>query len=229
MKKLNSVIMDIQNLRGAELENDINEFEIDIIDILEDLKEYEVDMIIEEPLEDEEYPEEFEEVETEDIEEYFEWLESIGYIADVYDYKADNSYNWLAPVSNHFDFKMYELLHTGGTLVDELPHTGGTLVDELTHTGGTLVEMKVHRYGDVRGNYTETFLLEFDNDYTFLETISENSKLVTIEVDEENYDVMVNPFSDVMEVMDEYGTLITETCETEKKYIIEEIKEAVAQ
>ena len=227
MKKLNSVIMDIQNLRGAEveifgqsttLENDMNEFEIDIIDILEDLKEYEVDMIIEEPLEDEEYPEEFEEVETEDIEEYFEWLESIGYIADVYDYKADNSYNWLAPVSNHFDFKMYELLHTGGTLVDELPHTGGTLV-----------EMKVHRYGDVRGNYTETFLLEFDNDYTFLETISENSKLVTIEVDEENYDVMVNPFSDVMEVMDEYGTLITETCETEKKYIIEEIKEAVAQ
>src|SRR5699024_1553299 len=218
MKKLNSVIMDIQNLRGAELENDINEFEIDIIDILEDLKEYEVDMIIEEPLEDEEYPEEFEEVETEDIEEYFEWLESIGYIADVYDYKADNSYNWLAPVSNHFDFKMYELLHTGGTLVDELPHTGGTLV-----------EMKVHRHGDVRGNYTETFLLEFDNDYTFLETISENSKLVTIEVDEENYDVMVNPFSDVMEVMDEYGTLITETCETEKKYIIEEIKEAVAQ
>lgn len=209
MKKLNSVIMDIQNLRGAELENDINEFEIDIIDILEGLKEYEVDMIIEEPPE---------EVETEDIEEYFEWLESIGYIADVYDYKADNSYNWLAPVSNHFDFKMYELLHTGGTLVDELPHTGGTLV-----------EMKVHRYGDVRGNYTETFLLEFDNDYTFLETISENSKLVTIEVDEENYDVMVNPFSDVMEVMDEYGTLITETCETEKEYIIEEIKEAVTQ
>src|SRR5699024_1669461 len=123
-----------------------------------------------------------------------------------------------APVSNHFDFKMYELLHTGGTLVDELPHTGGTLV-----------EMKVHRYGDVRGNYTETFLLEFDNDYTFLETISENSKLVTIEVDEENYDVMVNPFSVVMEFMDEYGTLITETFETEKKYIIEEIKEAVAQ
>src|SRR5699024_2087205 len=218
----NSVIMDIQNLRGAEvkifgqsttLENDINEFEIDIIDILEDLKEYEVDMIIEESLEDEEYPEEFEEVETEDIGEYLEWLESIGYIADVYDYKADNSYNWMAPVSNHFDFKIYDLIVTGGQLVDELPHTGGTLV-----------EMKVHRYGDVRGNYTETFLLEFDNDYTFLETISENSKLVTIEVDEENYDVMVNPFSDVMEVMDEYGTLITETCETEKKYIIEEIK-----
>src|SRR5699024_2861535 len=218
MKKLNSVIMDIQNLRGAELENDINEFEIDIIDILEDLKEYEVDMIIEEPLEDEEYPEEFEEVETEDIEEYFEWLESIGYIADVYDYKADNSYNWIDHVNNYFYFKIYELLHKGGTLVDE-----------LHHTGGTLVEMKVHRYGDVRVNYTEKFLLEFDNDYTFLETISENSKLVTIEVDEENYDVMVNPFSDVMEVMDEYGTLITETCETEKKYIIEEIKEAVAQ
>src|SRR5699024_12732373 len=111
----------------------------------------------------------------------------------------------------------------------ELSHTGGTLVDELPHRCGTFVEMKVHRYVDVRGNYTETFLLEFDNDYTFLETISENSKLVTIEVDEENYDVMVNPFSDVIEVMDEYGTLITETCETEKKYSREDIKEAEAQ
>src|SRR5699024_3435013 len=217
MKKLNSVIMDIQNLRGAEveifgqsttLENDMNEFEIDIIDILEDLKEYEVDMIIEEPIEDEEYTEEFEEVETEDIGEYLVWLESNGYIADVYDYKSDNSYNWMTPVSNHLDFKIYDLHNT---------------------SGGKLVEMKIHRYGDVRGNYTESFLLEFDDDYTFLETISENSKLVTVEVDEENYDVMVDPFSDVMEVMDEYGTLITETCETEKEYIIEEIKEAVAQ
>src|SRR5699024_12434560 len=115
MKKLNSVIMDIQNLRGAEveifgqsttLENDINEFEIDIIDILEDLKEYEVDMIIEEPIEDEEYPEEFEEVETEDIGEYREWLESNGYIADVYDYRADNSYYCMARVIKHFDFKI---------------------------------------------------------------------------------------------------------------------------
>src|SRR5699024_1684383 len=174
MKKLNSVIMDIQNLRGAELENDINEDEIDTIDLLEDVTEYEVDMII----------------------------------ADVYDYKADNSYNWMSPVSNHFDFKIYDLHNT---------------------SDGKLVEMKIHRDGDVRGNYTETFLLEFDDDFTFLETILENSKLVTFEVEEENYDVMVDAFSDVMKVMDEYGTLITETCETEKEYIIEEIKEAVAQ
>lgn len=216
MKKLNSVIMDLQNLRGAEveifgqpstLENEANEFEIDIIDILEDLKEYEIEMTIEKPLDDEGYPEEFEEVETDDIEKYLEWLEMIGYIADVDDYKADNSYNWMAPVSNHFDFKIYDLHNT---------------------TNGKLIEMKIHRYGDVRGNYTETFLLEFDDDYTFLETISDHSKFVTVEVDNIEYDIEVNPFSDVMEVTEEFGTLITETCETEKEDIIKQIKEAVS-
>src|SRR5699024_486841 len=174
MKKLNSIIMDVQGLRGADVEifgqsqtlrEEVDPLTIDIIDILEDLKEYEVDMFIERPVDDE--GEEWGEIEAEDVEEYLEELEDMGYIADVNDYKADNSYNWMAPVSNHFDFKIYDLIVTGGQLI----------------------EMKIHRYGDVRGNYTESFLLEFDDDYTFLETISENSKLVTVEVDEENYDV----------------------------------------
>jgi len=84
------------------------------------------------------------------VEEYLDYMEELGYLEEG---KGDNSYNWAGNVSNHFNMQTYRNIETGQYLV----------------------EFKVHLYGDVRGNYTDSVLLKFDNDYTFFENISECS------------------------------------------------------
>lgn len=87
MKTLKSVIEDIKNLRGADvtifgqpttLNSEINKFTIDVIDVLEALEEYEIDI--------------------EDID-----VDSLGFYS-----KADNTYNWNSPISNDVNFEIYE-------------------------------------------------------------------------------------------------------------------------
>ena len=84
------------------------------------------------------------------VEEYLDYMEELGYLEEG---KGDNSYNWAGNVSNHFDFRVHNDLINGGIYV----------------------EFKVHLYGDVRGNYTDSVLLKFDNDYFFYEGIAEVS------------------------------------------------------
>lgn len=56
-----------------------------------------------------------------------------------------NTYNWNANIDHHID------------------------VAELEISGYTYMAIMVHRYGDVRANYTDRFLVRFDNEYEWFE------------------------------------------------------------
>ena len=56
-----------------------------------------------------------------------------------------NTYNWNANIDHHID------------------------VAELEFDGYTYMAIMVHRYGDVRANYTDRFLVRFDNEYEWSE------------------------------------------------------------
>ena len=161
---------------------EIDDFTINIIDVLKALEPYEI---------------------TESIEE----LTESGYIYNDCDYKGDNSYNWMAPVNHHFNFNIYD--------------------NENTACGVCYIEFKVHRFGDVRGNYTESVMLEFMNDYEFYEALSECNKYNTIEIDGINYSVDVNILSDTFEVFDDNGSYIATVCGYDADEITEEIKNAI--
>ena len=147
--------------------------------------------------------------------EPYEITESIGelteggYISDDCGHRGDNSYNWMAPVNHHFNFNIYD--------------------NKNTACGVCYVEFKVHRFGDVRGNYTETVVLQFVNDYEFLETLSECNKYNNIEIDGNNYNVDVNIFSDGFEVFDDNGNYIATVCGYDADEITEEIKNALEE
>jgi hypothetical protein len=63
---------------------------------------------------------------------------------------ADNSYNWNGMGSNDFDYRAYE-----------------------TNGEGIVLSIKFHRFGDVRGNYTENAYLLFDDIYIFDEIVGD--------------------------------------------------------
>ena len=171
---LNNIITDLKNLEGQLVGKGsyfehvyTNEAPIDVIstiDVLENLKPYEVDDFIGYDFE--------QELEMEiDFDEYLE----------LYEYeeiKSDNTYNWLAPLTNHINYRIYE----------------SKMMDDI------IVELSVHRYGDVRCNYTEECYLKFQNDFEFYEVLIESRKnLVTIK-DDKRYDIYIDVLSDCPEI-----------------------------
>lgn len=134
-------------------------------------------------------------------------LTESGYIYDDCNYRGDNSYNWSAPVNHHFDFKIYN--------------------NNNTVNNCCYVEFMVHRFGDVRGNYTTSVVLEFMGDYEFYETLTECYKYSNVEIDGINYDVDVNIFSDAFEVWDDDGNYLGTVHGCDKEEVIEEIKKVV--
>ena len=186
-------INELMQLRGSQVEifgqpvtlsDNVGEFEIDILDILEAMEEFEID-----PYdftywaEDEDGNEaEIDILENcETAEDVLDTLEEYGYIEETY-FAADNSYNWSAPVSNDFDFKLYRDFLSDGVFVDFM----------------------VHRFGDVRGNYTDSVIYHFDSVDEFYELLLNCNKYVQIG----NYDVCVDLFNDGFEVYDEAGNYI---------------------
>lgn len=159
-----------------------DDFTINIIDVLKALEPYEIDESIDE-------------------------LAEYGYIYDECDYRADNSYNWTAPVNHNFNFNIY--------------NNNNTACDVC------YVEFKVHRFGDVRGNYTESVVLQFMSDYEFLEVLSECNKYSTVEIHGVNYNIDVNIFSDAFEVFDNDGNYIANVWGYDTDEITEEIKNAL--
>jgi len=183
-----NVINEVLATRGAtvsvfgqphKIDESVEKGYVDIIEILEGFKGYEAETIIPasyEVLEDTEtgeyniinsegkviagqfeYEEDAEERMYElqeenaapaSVEEYLDYMDEMGYLEEK---SHDNSYNWSGNVSNDFNFRTYE-------------HEDGSYY----------VEFKVHLYGDVRGNYTDSVLLKFDNDYGFFEAITEH-------------------------------------------------------
>ena len=171
---LNNIIADLKNLEGKEVGRQTyfhhiytNEAPIDMIstiDVLENLVPYEINSFISYDFE--------KELDMEiDFEEYLE----------IYEYeeiKSDNSYNWLAPLTNHINYRIYE----------------SKVMD------GIIVELKVHRYGDVRCNYTEECYLKFQNDYEFYEVLSEMEKQLLVIKNDKQYYIRINIFSDYPEI-----------------------------
>ena len=188
---------------AVTLSDNVGEFEIDILDVLEAMEEFEID-----PYdftywaEDEDGNEiEIDILENcETAEDVLDTLEEYGYIEDTY-FAADNSYNWSSPVSNDFDFKAYRDFVSDGVFVDFM----------------------VHRFGDVRGNYTDSVIYHFDSVDEFYELLSNCSKYVQIG----NYGVCVDLFNDGFDVYDEAGNYIC-TAYGDYDDIVEAIKDAEA-
>lgn len=139
-----------------------------------------------------------------EITESIEELTESGYIYDDCDYKGNNSYNWNAPVNHDFNFNIYN--------------------NDNTANDACYIEFKVHRFGDVRGNYTENVVLEFMNKYEFYEVVAACNKYNTIEIDGINYNIDVNIFSDTFEVWDDNGNYIGAVCGYDADEITDEIK-----
>ena len=182
MTMTRKAINELMKLRGATVE--FGDLEIDTINILEDMEEYELDWYDFRYYTEDEYGNEievdiFEGCET--GEQILDVLEKFGYIEDRY-FAADNSYNWSAPVSNDFDFKVYRDFVSDGVFVD----------------------FRVHRFGDVRGNYTDSVIYCFDSVDEFYELLLNCNKYVQVG----NYEVIVDIFNDGFEVYDEAGNYI---------------------
>ena len=212
MTMTKKAINELMQLRGSQVEifghpvtlpNTVDDLEVDTINILKDMEEYEIDLhdfvyYTEDEDGNESEVDIFEGCET--GEEILDALEEYGYIENTY-FAADNSYNWSAPVSNDFVFKVYS--------------------DSLS--GGIFVDFSVHRFGDVRGNYTDSVIYHFDSVGEFYELLSNCNKYVQIG----NYGVCVDIFNDGFDVYDEGGNYIL-TAYGDYDDIVEAIKNAEA-
>ena len=207
MNNINTIINDIQDLRGKEvtifgtktLIGEPSPYEIDVVQFLESLKCFESGNIIEEYNEVEDT---YEETEINDIEEYLNYLDSIYGLKEI---QHSNSYNWGANISNHIDYIIYDC-----------------------GNDRTYVELKVHRYGDVRCNYTESCLLEFIDISEFNECLIESYKYEVVHIDNEYYILDINIYSEGIEVYnktreEEVGTIYG-YYDTEEE-VIKDIKE----
>ena len=189
---INNIINDLRNLEGKEVgsgyfkhvySNEVDATMINILDVLESLKPYEFDtenLEILTYVDDEEGNCE-EEYKIVDMDEFLEWYE-------YEEVTATNSYNWSAPISNHFNYTIYK----------------SRAMDNC------IVEFKVHRFGDVRCNYSDVVYLEFEDEYYFYDVISESNKYFTIE-DNDNeikYHITIDVFNEcpsiTIESNDEY-------------------------
>ena len=178
MKKSN-LLNAMEIIKGLELTAD--DFTINVMDILEALKDYEVTEI---PVftDDEEYEEQQNvvEIEKNNVDNMISFLE------DCYEYEetyCNNTYNWSAPINRDFYYHIYQ----------------SKIYDTI------YITMAVHVYGDVRCNYTNEFLLQFDSIEEFYEVLGNNSKYYTIEVDYGvEYYVNVDLFNDGTMVNDEW-------------------------
>lgn len=212
MTMTRKAINELKQLRGSQVEifgrpvtlpNTADNLEIDAINILEDMEEHELDWYDFRCYTEDEDGNEievdiFEGCET--AEAILDVLEEYGYIEDTY-FAADNSYNWSAPVSNDFDFKLYK--------------------DSVS--GGVFVDFSVHRFGDVRGNYTDSVIYRFDSEGEFYELLKDCNKYVQIG----NYEVVVDIFNDGFEVYDDAGNYIL-TSYGDYDDVVEAIKNAEA-
>ena len=180
-------------IKGLELTTD--DFTIDVMDILEGLRSYEVTEI---PLftDNEEYEEQQNvvKIEKNNVDNMISFLE------DCYEYKetdCNNTYNWSSPINRDFYYHIYE--------------------SDINDT--IYIVMAIHKYGDVRCNYTNEFLLQFDYIEEFYEVLTYSNKHYYIETENTvEYDVSIDILSEGVTVNDEWY-------DTSDLNTIEELKE----
>jgi hypothetical protein len=110
--------------------------------------------------------------------QYIDYLIESDYIQDWNNAKYNNTYNWNSPVSNNIDYAVFK-----------------SLIDKSVY-----VLFKVHRWGDVRGNYTDSCILHFDGEYEWYEVFNETNRTEYIEIDDVKYAVDINFWRDGFEV-----------------------------
>ena len=121
-----------------------------ISNYLEYIKEDEFTSIEEDVYDEDGYYVDTNIVEFTDVDVFYNWLDQYEYE----EVKSDNSYNWGSPLSNDIDFTIYHNI----------------TFDEY------YVVMRIHRYGDVRCNYTDGFILKYDHEETFYESLYDCNK-----------------------------------------------------
>lgn len=93
--------------------------------------------------------------------------------------EGNNTYNWNAPLTHHFEYTTYDT------------------------DNGYYVKVSIHRDGDVRGNYTTEFLLSFDSADEFFSEVTDISYQYlshTVKLDNNEYTVVAQIFSEYVEI-----------------------------
>ena len=213
MKRIHEIIEEVKALRGANvrvfgqpttLTSDYGKYTIDTIDILNTLEKYEAPEFVDYWTFEEEDGEDIEVLEEITYEEYLNILDDNGLLVEK---NSGNTYNWSAPISNDFYYYIYENLRD----------------DNL------IIKIAIHRYGDVRGNYTDEFCIIVDSEEEFFDILSESDKFNTIEIDGKEYYVDIRMFSDVFEVSDTDGECIGTIYAEDDEEAIKEIKELLSE
>ena len=213
MKRICEIIDEVKALRGANVEVfgqpttlpfDYGKYTIDIIDVLNHLEDYEIPEIIDYWTFEEEDGEDIEVLEEITCEEYLDILDDNGLLVEK---NSGNTYNWSAPISNDFYYHIYKNLRD----------------DNL------IIKIGVHKYGDVRGNYTDEFCIIIDSEEEFFDILCESDKFNTIEIEGKNYYIDVRMFSDVFEVSDTDGECIGTIYAEDDEEAIREIKELLSE
>lgn len=181
-------------------------FILDTVKICEALSCYEIDYeLAEEMPEHENNP--YSLYENDFAEDYIEYLDELGYI-DYNNGEANNSYNWSSPVSNEINYEVFK-----------------SLIDDSIY-----VLFRVHRWGDVRGNYTEHCILRFDHDYEWFEAFDEVNRTEYIEIDNVSYAVEINFWRDGFEVYtEENWDYLFDVYGSDREEITEAIKDKLAE
>lgn len=138
------------------------------------------------------------------------FLGNIDAVYGLEEIRSDNTYNYLAPVNYDIDFTMYECKE----------------LDKI------YVALRVHKNGDIRGGYTDSIILQFNNDKDLSDNFYCNDgafKTVSIIVNNENFNINLNLWSNEKEITDIEGNFITMTYNYEYEYIIKDILEAIEE
>ena len=212
MKRICEIIEEVKNLRGANvkvfgknntLTSNYVKYTNDIIDVLNNLEDYEIPEIVDYWTFEEKDGEEEEVLHEISAEEYLELLDSQGMLVE--EKTSNNTYNWSAPISNNFYYHVYKNLRD----------------DNL------IIEMAIHKYGDIRENYSsEFYIVVYDID-EFYDILTECNTFNTVEVDGKEYYVDIRMFSDVFEVSDTDGECIGTIYAEDDEEAIEKIKELI--
>lgn len=214
MKRICEIIEEVKALRGANvkvfgqpttLPSDYGKYIIDTIDILNNLEKYEAPEIVDYwTIEEDEEGKEEEILNEITFEEYLEILETEGCLVEK---NSNNTYNWSAPISNDFYYHIYKNLRD----------------DSL------IIKIAIHKYGDVRGNYTEEFCIIVDSEEEFFGTLSECDIYNTVEIDGKKYYVDVRIYDDTFGVSDNDGYYIGSIYAEDDEEAIREIKELLEE
>lgn len=213
MKRICEIIDEVKALRGANVEVfgqpttlpfDYGKYTIDIIDVLNRLEDYEIPEIIDYWTFEEVDGEDEEVLEEITCEEYLDILDDNGFLVEK---NSGNTYNWSAPISNDFYYHIYENLRD----------------DNL------IIKIAIHRYGDVRGNYTDEFCIIVDSEEEFFDILCESDTFNTVEIDEKKYYIDIRLFNDMFEVCTEDGDCIGDIYVEDDEEAIEEIKKLIEE